>query len=137
MRKYKKKENPKQTKTKVTQDKLDTALHHLKSNCSKREAAKKAGINEAALRWILKKRENTGLEGVEQLVTCKSGMKTVLPPQEEGILSKAIRLRAKWGFGWTRSDIQDFVKDFIDLNIEKDTELGNHLKKYCKFKVNN
>lgn len=137
MRNYKKKENPKQTKTKVTQDKLDTALHHLKNNCSKREAAKKAGINEGALRWILKKKENKEIDEIGQLVNCNAGMKTALPPEEETLLAKAIRLRAKWGFGWTRSDIQAFVKGFIDVNMEKDTDLGNYLKKYCKFKVNN
>ena len=79
MRNYKKKENPKQVKNKVTKEQIDTALHHIKNNnYSKRQAAKKAGIKEGTLRWILKKRENVNWEITGKVINCKNGMKTAM-----------------------------------------------------------
>jgi len=139
MRKYKRKVNPKKTHEKVPQDKLDTALHLIQTtNISVRGAAKQAGMNESTLRAIIKRNKKSGkdLETIQQLVSLESsGMQPSLPHDEEQVLAEAIRLRAKWGFGLSRSDVQDLVQDFVALHREKETPLGEHLRKYCQFKV--
>jgi len=137
MRRYKKKENPKQNHTRITQDKLDTVLHHLKKKSSIRQAARNAGINEASLRYILKKNNlKDKFENVQQIpVMAVVGSPTTFPKAEESTLATVIQLRSKWGFGLSRSAVRDLVKDFIDLHKEKDTPLGHHLRKHCHFKV--
>lgn len=134
MRNYKKKISPKVKRVKATQAKLDTALHLLKNNNSIRGTAKQVGLPVSTLRSILKK-QNSQIDLVNQIKINNYGKPNVLPQEDEETLARAISLRAKWGFGLTRSDIQDLVRDYIDLYKDSDTKLGEHLRKYCPFKV--
>ena len=46
-----------------------------------------------------------------------------------------INVKSKWGFALTRVELADLVHEFVKENKKKDSELGDYLKKYCKFKV--
>lgn len=139
MRHYKKSDNPKQHHNRVSQEKLDTVLHLLKNSTSIRGAAKKVQIPVSTLRYIIKKNNAniSSIENVERLTMKPVGKPRVLPEEDENTLATAISLRAKWGFGLNRCDIQDLVRDFVDLHKESDTPLGAHLRKNCTFKVSN
>jgi len=120
------------------QDKLDAALHLLKnSKCSIRAAGRHVGIHESSLRGLLKSNTKTSasIDSIDRLVMQKSGRKKAIPIKDEEALATAVCLKAKQGFGLTKADITDLVRNFIGRHKEQETELGAHLQKYCKFKV--
>lgn len=84
MRKYKKKLDPKVKRNKMTQEKLDTALHLLKGGSSIRKSAKEIGVNESTLRTILNKRKDKGLiQDLQKITSRERGMTHSLPPEED------------------------------------------------------
>jgi len=72
---------------------------------------------------------------VESLVRCKRVRQPYIPIKDEEALVSTIHLKAKQGFGLKRADIKDLVTKFVDYHKQQKTELGAHLRKYCKFKV--
>ena len=91
---------------------------------------------QAASQKIIKKQETQDLNEVATLVASPApGKQQAIPDNEEGSLAAAIRLRAKWGFGLTRRNIQNLVAEFVTTNKEKETPLGDYLRKFCHFKV--
>ena len=136
MRNYKKKRMS-QKKKRIPQDRLDLAMRMIRENNSSiRAAAKAGGFSEAALRKIIKKQETQDLNEVATLVASPApGKQRAIPDNEERSLAAAIRLRAKWGFGLTRRNIQNLVAEFVTTNKEKETPLGDYLRKFCDFKV--
>ena len=137
MRNYKKKECPKIKQQRISQDRLDAALRMIREdNASIRAAAKACSFSEAALRKILKKQTALDLNDVATPVASQApGKQRAIPNDEEGSLAAAIRLRVKWGFGLTRRIIQNLVAEFVTTNKEKETPLGDYLRKFCHFKV--
>ena len=51
-------------------------------------------------------------------------------------LAECLKVKAKWGFGNSTTEVKHFVKTLVDTNISEDTPTGAYLRKYCKFKNN-
>jgi len=99
IRNYKKKINPKRLHHKTTQEQLDTVLHHLQQKSSIRAPARKARINEATLRYNLKKNKINSFDNVEKIkMTGNAGPCITIPEVEETTLAAVIQPKSKWGF---------------------------------------
>ncbi len=66
----------------------------------------------------------------------KSGGQSSIPPEHELELVECLKVKARWGFAETISEIKNHVHQFVAANIKKDTEVGLYLRKYCKFHNN-
>ena len=87
-----------------------------------RKAAKEIGIHEWTLRDRMKRTREVG------------GL-TSLPEDSERELAFLLTLKAKWGFASTRDEVRSIVAEYVRDNIESETEIGEYLRKNCRFKV--
>ena len=107
------------------------------------EAIKKAveGVNdkmfsirEAAR--IYKVPKSTLSRVISQKQTKSSGGQLSIPLESELELVECIKIKSRWGFAESVEEIKCTVKQFVDVNINEDTEVGLYLKSYCKFNNN-
>ena len=109
---------------KYNQQSLINAVKAVKDNhMSQRVAAQQFGINRSTLKLHLK----------NESISFQSGGITALPTASELELANCLSCMAKWGFGFSREEVKVLVTKFVKENKDKDTELGKHLQKYCKF----
>ena len=73
------------------------------------------------------------------------GRKPSLPKECEDELALCLKAKARWGFGSTRDEVRDLVKEYVTKNKDTETDLRKHclylrnslyLRKYCQFKNN-
>ena len=64
-----------------------------------------------------------------------SGGQTGIPEESERELAFLLNLKAKWGFAASRDEVREIVQEYVTANKEKDTPEGEHLRKFCRFKV--
>ena len=110
----------------LDEKKLQDAIHKVRSGAiSKRKAAKEIGVSEWTVRDRMKRHAPVQKEGAH----------TSLPYESERELQKMLEIKAKWGYAATRDEVSDLVQSYVNENKTKDTELGQYLQRYCKFKV--
>ena len=109
-------------------------MHQLKSGTSIRKSAKACGMSESTLRYKLKALK-VPIAELQQMPTNKRGNKSSLPADAEISLATMARLCARWGMGLDSDAIRQLVAEYVAANREKDTEIGKHLRLYCRFKV--
>ena len=119
--------NAKRSRLPVSKEKLETAFNMLKDSHSVRATAKHIGVNESTLRSIIKRNQNT-IDNTTQFMPSTSGMQRTLPHREEASLASVIRLRAKCGFGLSRSDIQDIVQSFVQHPLVRSPNYTTQVK---------
>jgi hypothetical protein len=61
------------------------------------------------------------------------GAHSSLPPQVELDLATVVKVASRNGFGYTMEEIKSFVGAFVLDQWNKDTEVGNYLRSYCRF----
>ena len=59
-----------------------------------------------------------------------------MPKENEDELALCLQAKARWGFGSTRDEVRDSVRDYVSANKGRDTKLGRYLKIHCQFKHN-
>ena len=127
----------KQREKKHSQVDLDNALHMLNDGSSIRKASKASGLNESTLRYKLKalKASKVPISELRHMPSVKRGNKSSLPVEAEISLAMMARLTARWGLGLDSDAIKQLVAEYVSANREKDTDIGQYLRQYCRFKV--
>ena len=123
-----------QREKKHSQANLDNALHMLKSGLSIRKASKASGLSESTLRYKLKALK-VPIDELQHMPNVQRGNKSSLPVEAEISLATMARLCARWGLGLDSDAIKQLVAEYVSTNKEKDTEIGQYLRQYCRFKV--
>ena len=113
-------------KTKVSEDEILSAIAKVKKKeLSIRQAAKEIGLPESTLRDKMKRKRSGSWGGV-----------TTLPKEAEERLALMLSVKAKWGFAASKAELKDIIQEFVSKNKEEDSELGEQLRKFNRFKVN-
>jgi len=126
-RKYVKKKN----RNPVSDEKVQTAIHKIQANnLSIRKAAKTIGVDEKTLRNRIKTLNNNS-------ELKKVGGQQALPDKVEEELAHLLSIKAKWGWASSTEEVRDLVGEYVNANLEAEGEVGDHLRRFCKFKVPN
>ena len=122
--KYKRKNPP---RIPLDEEKIRDAIERIKdARISKRKAAKEVGVSE----WTIRQRmKNPGF------VPAAEGGHTSLPYESERELHKMLEIKSSWGYAASKDEVNDLVAAYVKENMNKNTELGDYLRKYCRFKV--
>ena len=116
---------PKRKNPAVSKDKIDEAIRKVKEEGqSIRSAAREIGIDESSLRGKIKNKPRG-----------PPGGRTSLPHESERELALVLSMKAKCGFSSTREEVRSLVAKYVECNINSNTEVGNYLRKHCRFKV--
>ena len=100
------------------EEKIEKAIKAVKDGVSVRGTAKIHGV----CRMTLQRRLATGEKPHKSV-----GGQLSLPKEAEMELAKCLKIKAKWGFGNTITELKDLVKSFVDANIAEDSPTGMYL----------
>lgn len=112
---------PSKEKFELVKDLLDKGI-------SIRKASKQIGMPPTTIRRYLEmEKKNKEI--------CKTGTKTSLPEESERELALMLSIKSKWGYASSREEVKTLVHDFVRSVKGTGTSVGDHVVRYCKFKV--